>query len=479
VLTAYTLPRRSSIHVLTHELKVADQLKPGQWDRIAGWVGDFPLALELLHWALDDGGLTPTEALRLADTSASTTTSLDPQAEILRGQVPDEFLRSITDAFRGSYDALDPHARTGAELIAHFAPTPIPIEVVGALGGDVFSPATRALLHRRNFVVGGSASPLVYGSMHAVLADFLVHASGPRSSDHWFRAAEAVGKVIETKHEHRDEALVGLCVPHATHLLERGTKDEPIFSNSRRVAVAVDLAQLVGDVERDQGALGASRELLERARAVALGKLSDPHRELGVLYSYCRTLEEQGDQPQLRTELKALMMLASGLFKEDPIRFGALLMRGRLLVADEDWSGAEKTYREILKSSGRRPQDLPPLVDKYRAFNDYAAYLAHRGKDAIAIKYYEKLLDHYRSCTGEESEETLRTKNNLAHSLLGRRRGERGPRSRSARGSSRRVDQEEGSASSVHSHNEGHSRDRPRQGRRAEAGSEDERTGRL
>jgi hypothetical protein len=128
-----------------------------------------------------------------------------------------------------------------------------------------------------------------------------------------------------------------------------------MLSNSRRVAVAVDLARLVGDVARDEGALGASRKLLESARAVALGKLSDPVRELRVLHSYCRTLEEQGDQPQLRTELNALIMLASGtLPKEHPIRFGALLMRGRLLVAVGTGSAPQRPTVRLRKSSSSR-----------------------------------------------------------------------------------------------------------------------------
>jgi hypothetical protein len=64
-------------------------------------------------------------------------------------------------------------------------------------------------------------------------------------------------------------------------------------------------------------------------------------------------------------------------------------------------------------------QGLPPPVDIYPALNDYATYLSRRGKDATAIKYHEELLDHYRRSTGEESIDTLRTKSNLAMSLLG------------------------------------------------------------
>ena len=90
-----TLERDSAILLLTNALPGAAALSWADWGRIAEWVGDLPLALDLLNRSLALGS-TPRsllERVHRLDHSSSATAELDRLSEALRGQVPEGAVR--------------------------------------------------------------------------------------------------------------------------------------------------------------------------------------------------------------------------------------------------------------------------------------------------------------------------------------------------------------------------------------------------
>jgi hypothetical protein len=165
-LSLNVLPRVASILLLTAGYERVDELTREEWSRIAEWVGDLPLALELLNAVLR-AGFNPTALLSEACESDSSE-SLDRHLVSIAPFVPEGALRGIAETFGISFSILDAEAQNVALIFARFAADPIPLAIVDAMN---LSEKGRVALCLRHFVTGGTSE--MFGLVHSVLASYL------------------------------------------------------------------------------------------------------------------------------------------------------------------------------------------------------------------------------------------------------------------------------------------------------------------
>jgi hypothetical protein len=111
---------------LTHNVPAAAALSWADWGRIAEWVGDLPIALDLLNACLALGSITPSVLVGRVGQASRPVRELDHLREALRGQVPKDAVGGITEAFSISFENLDEATQQVAQLLAQLAPAPIP-----------------------------------------------------------------------------------------------------------------------------------------------------------------------------------------------------------------------------------------------------------------------------------------------------------------------------------------------------------------
>ncbi len=177
-----TLGRDSAILLLTDKVPGWAALPWADWGRIAEWVGDLPFALDLLNASLSLGAIAPPELLMRVDSLA--TGELDHLRDALRGQVPKNAVRGVTETLSISFEKLDRTTKEVAQLLAQLAPAPIPLEFIEALPDEWRSPRIRAALRSRHFVTSDGTT-LSFGVMHRLTADFLRSVSVGSSRSWW------------------------------------------------------------------------------------------------------------------------------------------------------------------------------------------------------------------------------------------------------------------------------------------------------
>jgi hypothetical protein len=157
--------------LLTENVPGAGVMTWKEWERVAGWVGYLPLALDLLNRSILLRSISARDLLNKIATVEPRTAELDRLREALRGQVPKDAVRGITEAFSISFEKLGEAERQLAFVLAHLAPAPIPEEFMNALPGGLNSPGARVALRSRHFVMSGGGSS--FGVMHQLTAGFL------------------------------------------------------------------------------------------------------------------------------------------------------------------------------------------------------------------------------------------------------------------------------------------------------------------
>ncbi len=296
-----TLDRKSAVALLTHEID-RSSLAESEWERIAEWVGDLPLALELLQQGLKAGAISPRELFERSN-RAGTTKELDDLMSAVRDQVPQGSLRGVTEALQISYERLPAKAQKLARLLAFLSPDPIPMAIIEALGEDNAPADSRAALISRSFItrVPGGGVPL-FGKMHRVLADFLRGCSDAPEVE--LAVVEEALSDVMNPNECRDPKnwpLMNSCVPHAEWLFERF--DGNPFD--QRVPVIVNLGQSMGILFGAQGVLQRSRKLGERTLDLALRVLGEEHPcTLASMSNLAETLRAQGAALRVRANFK-------------------------------------------------------------------------------------------------------------------------------------------------------------------------------
>jgi hypothetical protein len=415
------LPRAASILVLTQELQAAAELEHVKWDKLAGWAGDLPIALELMHWALADGAISPGALFALAEEPVGSSEHLDSLSEALRGQVAEPHLRSITQVFAASCDLLDADVQQAAELLAQFAPAPLPEQIASELS-DVLAPRIRAQLRTRHIVTTGAAQ--TFGRMHTLMSDFLVRRSGPRATAHWERAASSLLKVFDAGRFRDASAWPALAMlePHARRLFRTGTKSrrdiKDFGQNTPMSQTAIELGRRAVDWLRARGDFSASQRLAEDVTGNAILLLNSPEAEVSALYSECRTAEEQGRWSDALNRLNLIFFYGrNALGLDHPIILAARLLHVRVLAAT---GAVDKASEEILELLNLRktyskigfPFPLGPELDEA-----WADVLWRKGETARAIRVTKAVMEGHRARSGEQSDDTLRAKSNYARLL--------------------------------------------------------------
>jgi tetratricopeptide (TPR) repeat protein len=373
-LRVEALSQAAAVRLLTHGVQ-SQELREEDWQRIAAWVGHLPLALALLNRTLCLGGMTARELLdRMKVVGPSE--EADRQAEALRGLVPDEACRGVSQTLLISYEKLSEDARKSARLLAFLSPDPIPLELLHALGPELDSLRIRNALSARSFITpvhGGTVS--FFGTMHRVLADFLRRQT-PEPQEALQRLCAALLTILdwEACTAPQQWPLLNACVPHAEQVfraLGRITQGSAPQSHESRLELALRMSRLF----RAAGLVRRGRELLEEVFSQAKASLGHEHA----------------------TTITAMQHLASTL------REHGHLARARSLQ--------EEVLAHFRRTTG--DSSLPTLV----ALDNLALTIREQGDLRGARERQERVVKELPAVAGEESARMLTALSNLAHTL--------------------------------------------------------------
>ena len=174
-LSIGVLHRSASISMLTAGTDQRGALTTDQWSAITEWVGDLPLALEILNRALSFRAISPSELLSRAR-EGNPTKVLARQMDALRGQIAEGSLRGVAEALAISYESLTPKERKTANLLAWFSSEPLPLELFRALGSESSTGSTRTALVAHSILSPyqqSEAGVEMLGTMHRITADYI------------------------------------------------------------------------------------------------------------------------------------------------------------------------------------------------------------------------------------------------------------------------------------------------------------------
>ncbi|MGA2327596.1 MAG: tetratricopeptide repeat protein [Bryobacteraceae bacterium] len=409
------LPRSASVALLTHGLARPDSLRREQWEKLAEWVGDLPLVLDLLNRVLS---LDPDSApglLDMAEHSAPLTAELDGLSEALRGQVPEGAIRGITEALSISLKKLGPKGRRAARLLAQLAPAPIPGELLAAFGPSVDNRKARSALTGRNFVTGGGGG--MFGVMHRVIADFIRTAGRQSGTADFLAACRAVRAVMDDERCQNPKhwPLMNACRPHAEWLFERGLNRAADNTETPRVAASPGSA--VAILRWAQGDLAGARRLHEQVLKACRRVLGEEHPDtLRAMGNLAATLWQQGDlagaRPLQEHVLEAMRRVLGEEHSETLMSMSNLAVT---LKGQGDLAGARLLEKQALEAMRRVLGEEHP--DTLKTMGNLAITLKRLGDLAGARQSEEQVVEAQRRVLGEEHPGTLTTMSNLANTL--------------------------------------------------------------
>ena len=409
------LPRSASVALLTNGLARPDLLRREQWEKLAEWVGDLPLVLDLLNRVLS---LDPDSAPRLLDMaehSAPLTAELDGLLEALRGQVPEGAIRGITEALSISFEKLGPNGRRAARLLAQLAPTPIPEELMTAFGPGVDNPEARLPLTGRHFVTGGGGG--MFGVMHRVIADFIRTAARQHETADFLAACRAVRAVMGDKRCEDPEhwPLMNAWRPHAESLFERSLTQAADDTETARVAAGA--GSVAGILRSEQGDLAGARRLEEQVLGAYRRALGEDHPDtLAAVNNLASTLAEQGDLVGARRLMEQVLEATRRVLGEKhPDTLKTMDNLAVTLEGQGDLEGARRLQEQVLEVRRRLPGGEHPGT--LTTMHNLAVTLARQGDLLGARRLEEQVLEVRRRVLGREHPGTLRTMHNLAQTL--------------------------------------------------------------
>jgi tetratricopeptide (TPR) repeat protein len=399
----------SAVTMLTRGV-MAPALEQQDWERITHWVGQLPLALELLNSALGLGAIAPEELLEKARNTRPAV-ELDQQMEAIRPQVTSESLRGITEAFSLSYERLPEAAKKAARLVALLAPEPIPLRVLKALGPEAFAHAQRSALLGRSFVSPVPEREIhLFGRMHRVLADFL--RSQTRDSSELLHVGRALRELIppEACRDPAEWPFLQLWFPHA----------EAVHAAFQQQVVTLDasleanLGLLMAYFLAERGALAQARhagmEVLERVQAAVGPEHPDTLAAMGNL---ALTLRELGDNASAISLGESLLPICRRVCGDDDQR--TLVIMGNLAAAlhAEGLLQQALVLKEEVLEHRQRVLGRDHL-ETLTAMNNLAQLLADLGDMDRAFELQEETLRSSLEVLGPEHTDTLVALINLA-----------------------------------------------------------------
>jgi hypothetical protein len=409
------LGRDSAILLLTDNLPGAAALAWADWGRIAEWVGDLPIALDLLNRSLALDSITPRallERVNRTDQPSGAAGELDGLREALRGQVPANAVHGVTETFLMSFEKLDGATQQVARLLAQMAPAPVPEAFMEALPDEWKGPAVRAALRSRHWVTGGDE--LAFGVMHRLMADFLRSVAGASAPELLERACTVLGQVMtpDRCRDPRHWPVMSLCRPHAEALFARcSAMDVAALASSAMGLAAAFLAGAQGDH-------AGARRLEERALEVTTRVLGGEHPvTLTSMDNLAVTLGAQGDHAGAwRLGERVVEAMTRVLGEEHPATLTSMNNLAETLRAQGDHAGARRLGERVLEARTR------VLGAEHRAtltsMNNLVATLLAQGDHAGARRLGERVVEAMARVLGEEHPDTLASMGNLATTLL-------------------------------------------------------------
>jgi tetratricopeptide (TPR) repeat protein len=215
-------------------------LKDTEWEDLARWVGSLPLAIVLLRTSLMDG-YTTTQALQLAQ-HQEPSLMLDKEMAVLRGEVDDDRLRGVTEAFDFSYQVLakDPALKHAAHLAACLAPYPLADYLLADLiGTSLMGKLVKRSWLQRSAGEGPDHNQRYY-LMHRIPASFLrSRMTEPQSV--FSELFEWLGRVTEDIARKNDVSALGhhlmVIQREFRSLIDTLPTDDPLIRVARDFAV--------------------------------------------------------------------------------------------------------------------------------------------------------------------------------------------------------------------------------------------------
>jgi tetratricopeptide (TPR) repeat protein len=407
----------ASVLMLTRDVD-RHQLKAEEWKEIAQWVGHLPLALELLNGLLKSRE-TPAGKLLEMSRNERPSEALEHGIEAIRASVPVGDLRGIAEAFKESYDRLTPDQHYAARLIAWMAPEPVPEFMVEALGPDVFKPGVRSALSTRSFVTTvRDGSGAYFGSMHRVLADFVLSQSRDLDKEFDLLSSHLLGLLNAVKGRGDiGPRLVQDCFPLVSAVLEHRYS---LLSTASDVEDAFTFANKAGIVLAQWGRAELARALFGNLSAQSARWLGEDHpNTLRSTDNLAITLRIRGDHAGAQVlQERVLQALRRILGDEHLATLDSMENLANTLRVRGDTAGAQELQERVLQARRRIMGEEHP--ETFASMSNLANTLHDRGKHAEAEELQAQVVDAMHRTLGEEHPDTLGSMNNLANALAHR-----------------------------------------------------------
>ena len=408
-----SLGEDASVLLLTENLRGARRLSWRDWARVANWVGNHPLALDLLNRCLALNSISIEELLNRvisASTARSPVGELDDLRDALRGQVTADSLRGITDVFAISFDKLEVGAQVTATLLAQLAPAPIPKAFFDTLPEYCKSPAIRTALRSRHLVTGDDELSL--GVMHKLVGAFLRNLPEELQTEMHGTACSAVAAFM-TADRCRDPLhwpMMNLLRPHAQFLLERAALVGNV--GIRLLVVGAAAATLAFN----QAEYAEHRRLWELMVEIWMRAHGSEHPDtLLAMGHYAEALRSQGDLRRAQSLEEQIIETNAHLLGEDhPDTLHAMSDLAETLCAQHCYGEAQQLQECVLEK--RLCQDEDHL-DTLSAMRALAETLRAQKRYAEAQQLHERLVERRTRLQGENHPDTLSTVRDLARTL--------------------------------------------------------------
>jgi hypothetical protein len=421
------------------------------WRQVVEWVGEWPLALELLNASLQAGAISPRELLAAAR-GAGPTRELERQMAALRAAVAAGTLRGVAEALGMSYWRLTDHGRRAARQLALLAPNAIPVRLVAGL-----DPRIRVVLRVRSFVSEERSDEIeMYGRMHRVLADFL-----RGEVQDWNRETAEVCDVLlevmtwEAAADPTMWPLLDACRPHAEAVIDRPVdasvtvevvarlvqlcrvicrllrKQGQPAAAVQRALRGVELAQrslgaahlvtmtATGNLAwalKAQGQTERARYLQEHVVEVRRQRLGEEHPDtLWAVGGLAMILRDQGELGQARALQERQLAARRPLLGEDHPDTRVSMASLALTLRDQgDLDSARALEEQVLRLAIRIAGEAHP--DTLWAMSSLGQTLRAQG-DRAARHLHERVLAARRDLLGDDHPHSLLAMSELAETL--------------------------------------------------------------
>ena len=434
------LEHQAAVLLLTTALNSSERTNE-EWTEITDWVGNLPLALELLNRAMRAGALT-SQAVLHAARERNSTEMLDDAVRLLRHQVRSPDLQGVSQAIELTARTLTLRQTYAAMLIAQLAPQPVPQALFDSINKrtllnrtpvwvrKVFSAEIRAALLARSVITFVESGDLpLYGSMHRVMIDYF-RLDAQKADEVMgirlfrfitrrppglilFGMVKAMLDFFREEDLYADRALAAASLPHAEEVFFRA------FARGTPGQYWSGLLQLgiwVMELLIEAGAYARARAVAERVVEGLRSNQSDPGAVRKAQVRYAIALEGLAEYA-LAVEVRR------SLVRECEAEFGleakeTLEMQDRLaasLVLSGEFAAAEAISRAtVARATKVLGKDHEITLE---AMDTLAYVLSHRGKRRQAATLERRVVQGRRITLGETHGKTLGSMLNLATML--------------------------------------------------------------